>query len=63
MKIDEVIVGDRVLVQSAEYIREVAVVKDILDNGNALIKLSGGKFIEIHPQYIIRSFGQLCAKK
>lgn len=58
MTIKNIIVGDRILVQSGASVKEVAVVKDICDNGNIIVKLSDGKFAEIEPQYILKSFGQ-----
>lgn len=58
MNITEIIVGDRVLVQSDAHTREVAEIKAILDNGKIVVKLSNNKMMSIIPYYIIKSFGQ-----
>ena len=58
MNITEIIVGDRVLIQSDADIREVAEIKAILDNGKIVVKLSNNKMMSIIPYYIIKSFGQ-----
>ena len=58
MNITEIIVGDRVLVQSDADTREVAEIKAILDNGKIVVKLSNNKMMSIIPYYIIKSFGQ-----
>lgn len=58
MNLSEIVIGDRVLVQSGEFIKEVAKVKAFLDNGLVLVKLADGNFSEINPQYILKSFGQ-----
>lgn len=58
MNITEIVIGDRVLVQSGEFVKEVAKVKAILDNGLVSVKLADGNFAEINPQYILKSFGQ-----
>ena len=59
MSITEIVVGDRVLLQSSEYTREIAKIKGINnDNGLVLVLLSNGKFEQVRPQYIIKSFGQ-----
>lgn len=57
MTIDEIIVGDRVLVQSGEFTREVARVKGVED-GLVIVLFSDGRFADLEPQYIIKSFGQ-----
>lgn len=58
MNITEIIVGDRVLIQSDADTREVAEIKAILDNGKIVVKLSNNKMMSIIPYYIIKSFGQ-----
>lgn len=58
MNTTEIVIGDRVLVQSGEFVKEVAKVKAILDNGFVSVKLTDGNFAEINPQYILKSFGQ-----
>lgn len=58
MNITEIIVGDRVLVQSDADTREVAEIKAILDNGKIVVKLSNNKMMSIIPYYVIKSFGQ-----
>ena len=58
MNITEIIVGDRVLIQSDADTREVAEIKAILDNGKIVVKLSNNKMMGIIPCYIIKSFGQ-----
>ena len=58
MNITEIVIGDRVLVQSGEFVKEVSVVKAILDNGLVTVKLADSNFAEINPQYILKSFGQ-----
>lgn len=58
MNYSEIIVGDRVLVQSDAETKEMAVIKDVNDNtGLAIVRLSDGKMREMHPQNIIKSFG------
>lgn len=59
MNISEIIIGDHVLVHIGRETKEHAIVKTILNNGLALVKLSDGRIVEMHPQYIIKSFGQL----
>lgn len=60
MNYSEIIVGDRVLVQSGAETKEIAVIKDVNGNtGLALVRLSDGQMREMHPQFIIKSFGQL----
>lgn len=59
MNYTELVVGDRVLVQSAAEIREHAVIKGInRENEWAIVRLTNNAIIEIHPQFIIKSFGQ-----
>lgn len=58
MNITEIIIGDRVLIQSDADTREVAEIKAILDNGKIVVKLSNNKMMSIIPYYIIKSFGQ-----
>ena len=47
MNITEIIVGDRVLIQSDADTREVAEIKAILDNGKIVVKLSNNKMMSI----------------
>lgn len=59
MNIKDIIVGDRVLLQTSEFVKEVAQIKGInMDNGLVIVKLSNGDITEINPQYIIKTFGQ-----
>ena len=58
MNIDELKIGDRVLLQSGQYVKEHAQVKEFLDNGNVLLRLSDGRIDEFDPQYILKNFGQ-----
>ena len=59
MDISRIIVGDRVLLQPSEYVREIAYIKGInKENGLVIVKLSNGDITEIAPSYIIKSFGQ-----
>lgn len=57
MNINEIVNGDRVLVQSGAETKEVATAKTLLDNGLVLVRLSDGKLAEMHPRYILKSFG------
>ena len=58
MKITELIVGDKVLAQTSEFVREIAKVKGIdKENGLVIVKMTDGTIREIHPQYILKSFG------
>ena len=60
MNISEIVIGDRVLVQSNSQTKEIATIKGInKDNGMVIVKLSNDRFTDIHPQYIIKTFGQL----
>ena len=56
MNISDITNGDRILVQSGEYVKEVAQVKEILEDGMLYIRLSNGEFREIHPQYVLKIF-------
>lgn len=58
MKMEELTVYDRVLLQSGQYVKEHAQVKAFLDNGNVLLRLSDGRIEEFDPQYILKNFGQ-----
>ena len=59
MNISEVIVGDRVLVQSGPEIKEHAQIKGInKENGLIIVRLSNGEIIEMCPQFILKSFGR-----
>lgn len=58
MTTNDIMVGHRVLVQSGAEVREHAQIKGInKENGLVIVKLSDGNITEIHPQYIIKSFG------
>lgn len=59
MNIEELSNGDRVLLQSGQYVKEIAIVKTVLDNGMVLLKLLDGRLEEFAPQYIIKNFGIL----
>ena len=56
MSNEKLSVDDRVLLRSGRYVKEHASVKEFLDNGNILIKLSDGKFAEYNPMYILKIF-------
>lgn len=56
MNVDELKIGDRVLLQSGRCVKEHASVKAFLDNGNVLMILSDGKFAEYNPRYILKIF-------
>lgn len=58
MKIGKIIIGDRVLVQSGEFTKEIAVVKDIRDSGTVVVMLTNGVFKTFASAYIIKSFGR-----
>lgn len=59
MELNSIIIGDRALVQTSEFVREVAQIKGINnDNGLVIVNLSDGNIIEMAPQYILKSFGQ-----
>ena len=45
------------MVQTASDIKEHATVKDILKDGNVLVKLTDFSVISIHPMYILKDFG------
>lgn len=62
MRIDKIIVGNRVLLQSGESVKEVAQVKGvILDNKDftkdkVIVKLSNGDTSLVSPEYILKDF-------
>lgn len=58
MNVNELKVGDRVLLSSGQYVKEHAQVKAFLDNGKVLLKLSDGQLDDFDPQYILKNFGQ-----
>lgn len=58
MNINEIIIGHRVLVQSSASVKEHAQIKGITYTGLVIVRLSGGQIVEIHPQYILKDFGQ-----
>ena len=58
MSVNEIIVGDRVLVQSSEFTKEIAIIKAILSAEHVSVKMSDGYLTEINPIYILKSFGQ-----
>lgn len=59
MNINDIVIGDRILVRRGRYIKEHARILAILDNGNILVKLSDNSMSEINPQFILKTFGQL----
>ncbi len=60
MNISEIIIGDRVLLQINSATKEIATIKGInKNNGMVIAKLSNDEFSNIHPQFILKSFGQL----
>lgn len=59
MSIEEIKVGDNILIQSSEYVKEAAKVKGIdKENGLVIVILSNGEYTELLPQFILKSFGQ-----
>ena len=59
MNISEIIIGDRVLVQSGPEIKEHAQIKGInKENGLIIVRLSNGEITEMCPQFILKSFGR-----
>lgn len=56
MNIKEFTIGSRVLIQSDANTREIAEVTTTTEDGMVLVKLTNGKIIPIHPQYVIKSF-------
>lgn len=58
MKISKIVIGDRVLVQTSEFQKEIANIKAILDKDKVLIRLTDGRIIGIEPKFILKSFGQ-----
>lgn len=60
MKFEEVKVGDRCLVQSGREVREIAVVKAVINTKKTfLCKLADNTIAELEPRYILKSFGAL----
>lgn len=60
MNITELVIGDRAIAQSGASMREVVEIKGVNEEtGLAIIRLSDGRITEIHPQYILKSFGRL----
>lgn len=57
MNITEVVVGDRVLIQPSEYVKEVTKVVGF-DNGRVIVKRPNHEITDIAPAYILKSFGQ-----
>lgn len=57
MNITEIVVGDRVLIQPSEYVKEVAKVVG-WDNGLVIVKRTNNEITNIAPAYILKSFGQ-----
>lgn len=59
MNINDIIVGDRVLVQKPISCKEIAVVKEVDPACDlVLVSLSNDRIVEIGSRYIIKSFGQ-----
>lgn len=58
MNLNRIVIGDRVLVQSGEFTKEIAVVKDIRDSGTVVVMLTSGVFKSFASSYIIKSFGR-----
>ena len=59
MTISEIVIGDRVLVQTSESVKEIAYIKEVNEkDGLVIVKMSNGDITDIAPQYIIKSFGQ-----
>lgn len=56
MSNEKLSVGDRVLLQSGRYVKEHAIVKAFLDNGNVLMTLSDGKIAEYEPRFVLNIF-------
>lgn len=50
--------GDRVLVQSGEYVREVAKVKFIHDDGLYTLRMADGHLAEVKAKYILKNLSQ-----
>lgn len=60
MKLEEIVVGDYVLLQSAPFTKEHALIKSTNpETGKVIVRLSNGQISEIAPEYIIKSFGPL----
>lgn len=59
MKTEDIIIGDRVLVQSGRATTEHAQIKGVnKENGKLIVRLSDGRILEMDSQYILKSFGQ-----
>lgn len=56
MNIEEISVGNRVLIQRSSSLLEHATVKALQKDGTVIVKLSDNKITEIHPQYILKKF-------
>lgn len=56
MNIDDLKVGDRVLLQSGRFEREQAQVKALLDDCGVLLRLSDGHIKPYNVQYILKVF-------
>lgn len=57
MNIQDIIVGDRILIQSGRASKEVAKVVAI-DDERIIIKNSFGDIEDIEPKFVIKTFGQ-----
>ena len=59
MNISEIIIGDRVLVQSGPEIKEHAQIKGInRENGLIIVRLSNCGHISVISPFILKSFGR-----
>ena len=60
MNFSEIVIGERALAQVSANTREIVEIKGVNDeSGLVIVRLSDGKITEIHPQYIIKTFGIL----
>lgn len=58
MNYSDIIVGTHVLIQTDASTKEHAVVKGVnSETGHVLVRVTDGNIIEMHPKYIIKSFG------
>lgn len=57
MNYSEIIVGNRVLVQSGAEVKEHAKIKGITDDGQVIVILSNGEITEMASEYILKDFG------
>lgn len=48
--------GDRVLIQRTPTEKEVAIIKDIIDNGKVIVIDTTGEFVEISQDQIIKKY-------